>query len=469
MFAIVVKILFLILLLQVVFVIILENRNPYKTTSWILIMTLFPVLGIILYIYFGQEKRRKYYAQKKVYSDLKEQHPAMFALESNCKPSPKYEKLMKLLRNINDSVLLSGNEIEFFSDGKDKFERFFEDIKQAKHHVHILYYKFVDDCLGNKLRTLLIEKAKEGIAVRVIYDDLGSLKTKRKFFDAMKKEGVEVETFSNIRFPKLAQTLNYRNHKKLAVIDGKIGYIGGMNIADCYVEGTSWGIWRDMQVRIEGNGTRGLQRDFLKDWYFTHHQLPDLSYLFPRMNKHNDAPLQIVSSGPIDKYNSIERGIFQAINMAKKTIYLETPYFVPSESVLTALQTASVSGVNIFVIMPRKSDNFFLDGANHSFIKDLLRYGIHVFLYEAGFIHSKCTIIDEELTIMGSANMDLRSFELSFESDVFIYDKETTRKAVAIFKKDMNDSTLIEKPEWKKRPLKRRLFESTMRLFSPLL
>jgi len=457
------------MIVAVICVIILENRNPLKTISWILVLIFLPVIGIILYLHFGEEHRKKYSILRKLYKGLEKDYSPVFEIESTkCYPQ-QYDKLVTMLQNINDAPVLDGSKVDFFSDGKDKFRQFFADIENAKEHIHILYYKIIDDRLGQEFKQLLIKKARQGVAVRVIYDDVGSLRTKKKYFEEMKEGGVEVEAYLEVRIPRIARSINYRNHRKLAVIDGKIGYVGGMNIADCYVEGVSWGCWRDMQIRIEGNGVKGLQKVFLLDWYFSHKSLPQSPHYFPQTESYGDNPLQIVSSGPIDKYNSIERGILQAVNGANKNIYIQTPYFIPSETILTALQTAAISGVDIHVMIPKRSDNFFVDGATYSFVKDLLNYGIRVYLYSAGFIHTKCLVIDDFLTIVGSANMDVRSFELSFETNAFIYDENSAMKAKDIFLKDRDDSQEVFRSEWKKRPVLRRFFESVMRLFTPLL
>lgn len=463
------EILLVIMIIAIIIVILLENRNPLKTISWILVLIFLPIIGILLYLHFGEEHRKKYSIIKKLNKGLEDTHAPEFEIKESTHYPEQYDKLVDLLHNINEANVLGGNKIDFYSDGRDKFRQFFMDIQNAKHHVHILYYKIIDDKLGQKFKNLLIKKVKEGVAVRLIYDDVGSLRTKKKYFEEMKAGGVEVEPYLEVKIPRIARSVNYRNHRKLAVIDGYIGYVGGMNIADCYVEGVSWGCWRDMQIRIEGNGVKGLQRVFMSDWYFSHKSLPQSPYYFPQTDDYDDNPLQIVSSGPIDKYNSIERGIFQAINGARKSIYIQTPYFIPSDNILNALQTAAVSGVAIHVMIPKRSDNFFVNGATYSFVKDLLSYGIRVYLYSAGFIHTKCLIIDDSLTIVGSANMDIRSFELSFETDAFVYDESTALKAKAIFEKDVKDSQEVVKDDWEKRAFPRRLFESVMRIFTPLL
>lgn len=433
-----------------------------------LVLIFLPVIGVVFYLFFGEEHRKKYKILKKLNKALnKDLHLPSEIEDTNNYPA-EYNKLVTLFRNTNEAPVLDGNKIDFFSNGKDKFKKFFEDIDQAKDHVHILYYKIIDDKIGCRFRDLLIKKVKEGVQVRVIYDDVGSLKAKKRYFEEMRKAGIEVEAFLEVRVPRIARSVNYRNHRKLAVIDGKIGYIGGMNIQDCYIAGVSWGVWRDMQIRIEGKGVFGLQKTFLIDWYMTNKSIPSFQNLYPPVEGDGKNPLQIVSSGPVDMYNSIEKGFFQAINGAKKSICIQTPYFIPSENILNALQTASISGIEVCIIIPEKSDNFFIDRATYSFVKDLLNYDIKVYLYTAGFIHSKCLIIDDFMTTVGSANMDVRSFELSFETNAFIYDRETAMKAKDIFVKDLKDSRLVNKSDWKKRSKFQRFFESVMHMFTPL-
>lgn len=462
------EVLLALMVISIVFVILMENRRPVKTMSWILVLIFIPVIGILFYFFFGQEHRKKNKLLRKMYKGLNKQHSPLLKIENSDQYSGEYNKLTEMFQNINDARLLSGNKVDFYTSGEQKFKHMFADIENATHHIHLLYYKIYDDKISNKLKDLLIKKARQGVKVRLIYDDVGSIKTKRKFFEEMKKEGIEIEAFLEVKIPWIAQRINYRNHRKIVVIDGKTGYTGGMNVGDCYVDGLSWGKWKDIQIRIEGNGVKGLQKVFLYDWYYSHKSLPQLSEYFPEMPDSKDNPMQIVSSGPTDTYKSIEKGIFQSINGAKESIYIQTPYFMPSEIILSALQTAAISNVQVHIMLPYKSDSYFVDRATHSYIKDLLEYGIHVYLYKGGFLHTKSMIIDDSLLSIGSANMDTRSFELSFETNAFIYDKKSALKAKNIFHEDMLESETVEKKHWRKRPIGRRFMESVMRLFTPL-
>lgn len=463
------QVLLLISVISIVIVILLENRNPLKTLSWTLVLIFLPIVGIILYLFLGEDHRKKYKILRKRYKGLSKKYELSLDFEHAEDYPEDYQKLVTLLQQINEASVLTGNEIDFYATGRAKFDQLFLDIEQARHHIHLLYYKVTDDTIGYELSDLLIKKATEGVKVRLIYDDVGSIKTKKKYFTKLKKGGVEVVSYLEVRFPLIAQRVNYRNHRKLVVIDGKIGFIGGMNVGDCYIDGFSWGKWRDVQIRIEGNSVKGLQKVFFMDWYFSQQTIETSEQYFPPMRKYDKNPMQIVSSGPVDKYNSIERGMFQAINGAKKNICIQTPYFMPSENILSALQTASMSGVEVTMILPNRSDSFFVDRSTHSYVKNLVDYGIHVYLYLDGFLHTKCMVVDDFLTIIGSANMDMRSFDLSFETDAFIYNKDTAQKAKAIFYEDLEKSKEVIKQEWKKRPFIRRLLESIMRVFTPLM
>lgn len=461
-------ILLIIIVISIVFVILSENRKPQKTLSWILVLICLPVIGVLLYFFFGREHRKKYRISRKLYKNLDIKHSSLPHINSSEEYPEDYKKLIQMFSKINDSQVLSGNKIEFFTSGTEKFERLLSDIDSASDHIHLLYYKILDDRIGSKLKDLLIKKVEQGVKVRILYDDVGSIKTRKRYFEDMKAKGIEVEPFLEVRFPLIAQRVNYRNHRKIVVIDGKIGYTGGMNVGDCYVEGLSWGRWKDIQVRIEGNGVKGLQKVFLTDWYFTKKEIPQSGQYFPTMPDNGKNPMQIVSSGPIDVYNTIEKGIFQSINTAKKSIYIQTPYFMPTEAILTALQTASASGVSVHIMLPSKSDSYLVDRATHSYIKDMLEYGIKVYLFQDGFLHSKCMVVDDSLVSIGSANMDIRSFELSFETNAFIYDETTAIRARNIFIEDVEKSQLITKSKWNKRPKWNRFMESVMRLFTPV-
>lgn len=455
--------------ISLVILVISENRNPIKTMSWVLVLILLPVVGLLLYYLFGEDNRKKRFISRRMYKRLKNRALPKTVSEEYAPFPEKYTELATLLKNLDKSPVLDGNKVQFYTDARKKFEALFQDIRAAKHHIHLQYYIFEEGKIGKKLSEHLIEKAKEGIEVRVIYDDVGSWKSKARFFKRMKDNGIEIEPFLPVVFPVLTSHVNYRNHRKIVVIDGEIGYVGGMNVADRYLDGGKFDHWQDLHIRIRGKGVQGLQSSFLLDWYYAHKTYISSRIYFPELPSFGNNPMQIVTSGPIGLYRNISQGLFYAFLNARKSISIETPYFIPSESILKALQTASLSGIDVKIIIPGQTDTIFAQYATRSFVKELLLGRIKVYLYQKGFIHSKLITIDNSLTIVGSSNMDVRSFEHNFEVNAFIYDPETCQKAQKIFQNDLNDSAQMFSEEWNKRNRKERLKESACRLFAPLL
>ena len=452
---------------SLVLLIISENRNPQKTMSWILVLVFMPIAGTIAYLIFGEDHRRRRKLNKRLNKGLEEKPKPSFSHKSE-RTEPSHGKLERLMLETAGAPLIYGNRGDFFPEPKERFEKFFDDIKNAKGHIHLLYYTLMDDRVGNELKSILIKKAAEGVEVRVIYDGVGSLKARKKFFKEMAQNGVEVEEFLPIRFLKFARRVNYRNHRKIAVIDGEIGYVGGRNIADCYLYGLPRGEWRDLDIRIEGEGVYGLQAAFLTDWYYAHKQRVDDKKYFPKIGAKGANLMQIVSGGPNDEFESIMSGMFEAICGAKKYAYITTPYFIPNEQIMRAMQAAALSGVDVRLILPSKSDSVFVNAAGFSFVSGLLESGVKVYLFQGGFIHAKSIAVDDSLFITGSANMDIRSFELNFETCAFLYDEKSAEEGRKIFMGDLAKSKELLKDEWAKRPAYRRAFESSMRIISPI-
>jgi len=307
------------------------------------------------------------------------------------------------------------------------------------------------------------------VEIRIIYDSFGSRKTKRKYFEDFRKAGIEAEPFLKLSLPSLTARLNYRTHRKIIVIDGQIGYLGGMNIADRYLKGFSWGPWRDTHARIEGKGVQGLQSVFLIDWYFVSQTLITSRHYFPMLENYGECAMQIVNSGPLSEENEISHGIMQAIYGAKKLIFIQTPYFLPPDAMIDALQAAAIRGVDVRIMISKRSDVALVQAASGSYIKDMLKAGVKVYQYEKGFLHAKMMLFDDSLTLIGSANFDTRSFEQNFEVEAFIYDDEVAAVANDIFVEDQRYAEALSLREWSKRPLLKRFLESLMRLFAPLL
>lgn len=464
-----IEILYLFTVGSIVVVVISENRNPIKTVAWILAVVFLPLIGIIWYAVFGQDTTKKYVISKRMYSKLKKRPLDEMGTPVEYTVPDEHDNLVALLKNMDYNPLLGGNDVKLFTNGTDKFSQLFKDIANAKKHIHIEYYVLIDDALGLKLQKELIKKAKEGVEVRIIYDSFGSRKVKKRYFEDFRMAGIEAEPFLKLTWNALTSRLNYRTHRKIIVIDGQIGYVGGMNIADRYIDGLNWGKWRDTHARIEGKGVQGLQSVFLIDWYFVSQTLITSRKYFPSLDNFGDAPMQIVNSGPLNDENELAHGITQAIYDAKKSVFIQTPYFLPPEGMLDALKAAAIRGVDVRVMMSERSDVPIVQLASKSYVKEMLKAGVKVYFYKEGFMHSKLMIFDNSLTLIGSANFDSRSFEQNFEVEAFIYDTKVTDEAIDIFAEDQRGAEEQFLKDWIKRSVSKRFIESIMRLFAPLL
>lgn len=463
------QILYVVTALGTMVIVISENRNPLKTISWVLILLLLPLVGLIIYYFFGEDNRKQRLISHKMYKKLNRRSIGRRELLEALNPPAEYKGLVNLLNRLKASPLYGGSDVTFYSTGEEKFEVLFRELEKAEKHIHIQYYIFLDDEIGRKTRDILVRKAAEGVEVRLIYDDVGSWKAKRRFFKEMQANGIEVQPFLKVAFKFLTSRVNYRNHRKIVVIDGTVGFVGGMNVADRYVKGVRTGVWRDSHIKIEGKGVAGLQTSFLIDWYSSRKEFLASDTYYPILESKGDNLMQLVTSGPVGQFKDIHLGILQAISNAKESVYIQTPYFVPTDSLLQVLQMASMRGVDVRLMLPRHSDTTFVHIASMSFLKEVLDAKVSVYFFEAGFLHSKLMTIDNTLTITGSANMDMRSFEHNFEIDAFIYNEETCLKAQKIFLRDMEQSSLLSAEEWDERSRIEKFKESVMRLFSPLL
>ncbi len=456
-------------IISVIIVVISENKDPLKTLSWVMVLIFLPFVGLVWYLVFGQDFTKRQVITKRMYNKLK-QRPLdeIGTLETFAYPKEQ-ANLIRLLKNIDNTPLLGGNDVSFFTNAMDKYEKMLDDIENAKHHIHVEYYIFADDKIGNIIKDALIKKALQGVEVRIIYDGFGSRKTKKAFWEEMRKAGIEAEPFLKLAIPKLSSRLNYRNHRKIVVIDGCIGYVGGINIADRYIHGLDWGPWRDTHVRIEGKGVQGLQSVFLIGWHFVTQTLITSRDYFPELPSFGNISLQTVNSGPLRDEQEITLGIMQAIYDAKKSVFIQTPYFIPPESMSQALQAAAKRGLDVRIMVSGKSDVPLVQLASRSFFQEMLQSGVKVYKYEAGFLHSKMMVFDNSLTLIGSVNFDFRSFEHNFEVEAFIYDVEVAKEASSIFIQDQHSSQIISLRNWMKRSKWQKFIESIMRLFAPLL
>jgi cardiolipin synthase A/B len=469
LFSVIYNILYFGVIIGMVILVILDNRNPVKTMAWVLILTFLPFVGLVFYFFFGRSTRRERIISKKSYNRLMKKPMAEFvAQESYELPADQYQ-VAQLFRNTNQALPFEGNEVEIFTDGYSKLQALIRELMQAKHHIHMEYYIFENDPVGRLVRDVLIDKARQGVEVRLIYDDVGCWHVPNRFFEEMIEAGIEVRAFLKVRFPVFTSKVNYRNHRKIVVIDGRLGFVGGMNIAVRYIRGFDWGIWRDTHVMIKGKAVHGLQTTFLLDWYFVDQTLLTSSRFFPALDSVGESLVQIVTSEPTAEWKEIMQGLCLAINSAKKYFYIQTPYFLPTEPLLAALQTAALAGVDIRIMLPEHADATITQLASRSYLKDVLRAGVKVFFYQKGFLHSKLMVSDDALCTVGSTNMDFRSFEHNFEVNAFMYDEPTALRMKEIFLLDQRDCISVYLKNWEKRPWRQKVKESVVRVLSPLL
>ena len=467
--AIIFVVLYCLTIIGLVLLVLLENRNPLKTIPWVIVLIFVPGIGLIFYYFFGRENRRLRIISRRIFKRFRKQVRIENQPQNLNIVPPDYLPLARLLNNSNYSAIFRGGDIAIFTNGKDKFDSLFEDIENARHHIHLQYYIFTDDRTGKKVKELLIKKAREGIKIRVIYDDVGCWDTKNSFFNEMKNEGIEIYPYLKVVFPILTSKVNYRNHRKIVVIDGVIGYAGGMNIADRYVYGNKLGQWRDTHFKIEGGGVYGLQASFLLDWYAISNNLVKGKEYYPTLQTTSDLKMQIIMSGPTSQWRTLMQAFIFCISNAKKYLYIQTPYFLPTDALNQALQMAALGGIDVRLMIPTRSDTRSAQWATFSYIEKMLNAGVKVYLYENGFLHSKTLVVDDTLTCFGSSNFDFRSFEHNFEVNAFVYQRDLAVKMKNIFLNDLHNCKEITYTTWRKRPITTRLAESFMRLFAPLL
>lgn len=452
--------------------VVLDNRQPAKTMAWALVIWFVPVVGIVFYLFFGVNTRKERLISQRSLDMLSKRSMLEFVEQRDLHLPEEYKPIIDLFVSENFSLPFRDNEVKIHTDGYSFFHALLKEIASAKDHIHMDMYIFEDDALGNLVRDALVAKAREGVEVRLIYDDVGCWNVSNCFFERMREEGIEVAPFLPVRFPSFTSKVNYRNHRKIIVIDGRTGFIGGMNIALRYVKGTKPQPWRDTMLQITGSGVYSLQRAFLIDWYFVDRNLISNRKYYPHTleDGHSESLLQIVTSGPDTPYPEIMQGYVRMILAAKKYIYIETPYFLPTDPVLFALKTAAAGGVDVRILVPLRSDTKFVEWAGRSYLREMVKAGVIVSYYKTGFLHSKMIVCDDAICSCGSTNVDFRSFENNFESNAFIYDSKVAIAMREIFIEDTTQSLLFTDIPQRLRPnILKRLVESLVRLMSPLM
>lgn len=463
------RLVYLAVILFTIVIVLLDNRNPVKTMAWILVLVFLPVVGLAFYFFFGRNTRKERLISKKGFSRLSKRPMAEYQVQEALGDFTGRNQLIPFFHRVSNALPFEGNDVQVFTDGYSMYQELFRRIAKAKHHIHLEFYIFENDAVGRLLRDLLIDKAREGVSVRLLYDDVGCWDVNPMFYDEMLCEGIEVRSFLKVRFPQFTSKVNYRNHRKLAIIDGKVGFIGGMNIALRYLKGVPWGVWRDTHICLKGKAVYGIQTAFLTDWFAVDRTLLTSAQYFPKMDSVGTSVAQIVTSDPVGEWHDIMLGLVKAISCAQRYIYVETPYFLPTEQVMAAFQTAALSGVDVRLMIPKKADAFITHKGTMSYLDELMKSGVKVYFYRAGFLHSKLWVADDEWASVGSTNLDFRSFEHNFEANAFFYDEKTVCTLKEIFLEDMKKCMTLSQKIWDKRSFKNKIVESVVRLLAPLL
>ena len=462
-----------VLILCVIAIVISENRNPLKALGWVTALLLFPVGGIILYFVFGRSIRNVRMISRRNRRKLLRHEGTQPLPKLDRRLSVENRQRIRLAYSIGGANLYTGNDVRIFDEGESHFEALFEDLRKAREYINLQFYIIACDSLGRRLRDILIERARAGVKVRVIYDYIGSFDARRRdFFQRMKENGVEVHSFFRLSFPSHVNRLNWRNHRKVVVIDGNVGYIGGMNVAERYVTGGGFGKWRDSVARISGPCVAALQYHFAVDWKFMGHDLlcdPVGGEVRGIGGEVSNVTLQVLASGPNDRWGNMLLLFYKAISTARRRVWLQTPYFLPSEALMKALESAALAGVDVRVMMPRRSDSRILTYASHSYVEECLVAGIKVYFYDAGMLHAKVLIVDDDFSTLGSTNFDFRSLEHNFEENLLMYSPETNAILARSFENDAKESTRLKISDWNRRERKRKIQESVYRLLSPIL
>ena len=452
--------------------VLMDNRQPAKTMAWLLVLTFLPIVGLILYFFFGKNIRKQRLVSQRSLDQLSKRSMLEFAEQNNLHLPSTHKSLMKLFANQSLALPFKDNEVSIYCDGYEFFPVLLAEIGRATHHIHLDTYIIADDPLGRLLADALMDKARNGVEVRLIYDDVGCWNVPNSFFERMRNAGVDVHAFLPVRFPSATSKMNYRNHRKLCVIDGKVGFIGGMNIAIRYVKGTGTQPWRDTHIRIRGGAVYGIQRAFLTDWYFVDRTLITSRLYYPEVDSriNNNCIAQIVTSSPISPWPDIMQGYVRILLEARRYVYLESPYYLPTETILFALRTAALAEVDVRLIIPMNTDAKFVDWASRSYLLETLDAGIKIYMYKPGFIHSKLLVCDDFLCSCGSTNVDFRSFENNFEANAFFYDEGMALRMKSIFMRDLKECIpMNELPERMHRSYHVRFWESLVRLLAPLM
>ncbi len=463
---------YVLIVLIVMLKVLMDNRQPAKTMAWLLVLWALPLVGIVLYFFFGQNTRKERLISQRSLDQLTKRSMLEFVEQRNLRLPDAHRPLMQLFKNQSMALPFKDNLVDIYTSGYQFFPSLLQAISRARHHIHIDIYIFDNDALGRLIADTLIDKSRQGVEIRIIYDDVACWKVKNAFFERMRNAGIDIHPFMPVKFPAFTSKANYRNHRKLIIIDGREAFIGGMNFATRYVKGTGRQPWRDTMLHVTGGAVYGIQRAFLIDWYFVDRTLLSDRLYYPPVNPaiNNNCLAQVVTSGPITEWPDIMQGYVRILLEARRYVYMETPYFLPTEPVLFAMRTAALAGVDVRLMIPRHSDSHIVEWASFSYLLEIIEAGVKVYLYESGFNHSKFLVSDDSISTCGSTNIDFRSFEHNFESSIFFYDEGMALRMKKVFLNDQTQCrTFNEVYQGYHYTFLRRLWTSLVRLLSPLL
>lgn len=474
------EIFFLMNLILSILIVFFQRKNPATVWAWLLLIYFLPVAGFVLYLIFGRDfHKEKMFRAKEIEGEMKyaaRRQKELIRQNKICLEDERmgqFEKLILYNLHEESAVLTDNNHVEIYYGGQEKFTALLHEIEMAETYIHLEYYIIHRGELWNKLKDALIRKAHQGVEVRILIDGIGCRNMSRGEWRKLREQKIAVEEFFPALFGKLHLRMNYRNHRKIAVIDGRVGFMGGMNIGQEYLgENKKFGNWRDVHLRLEGSAVTSLAVRFTLDWNYAAREnlfLKEKLFQIPRYETKGNEPVQIISSGPDSQTPKIQNNYLKLIHMAQKNIYIQTPYFIPDDSIREALKIAVKSGVQVNIMIPCKPDHPFVYWATYSYVGELVEAGAYCYIYEDGFLHAKSVCVDGSCCCLGTANMDIRSFSLNFEVNAVIYSKNIANQMEEQFKTDIRKSRQLTKELYDARNWRIRVKEQTSRLLSPIL
>ncbi len=462
--------------------ILLDTQSTSKTLAYLILVVIIPLAGVIIYFAFGINYRHKKLDKKRIafhkelVSNFKNNIPDKTSalLRSHANTIKQYSELVRFIHNLGNETL-NRNEYKLLVNGEKKFPEVLKTLEEARHFIHMEYYDWENDIRGNQIKDVLLKKNREGVRIRIMYDDYASRKMKGNIVKELKSGGIEIYPVIKVKLTQFANRVNHRDHRKVIIVDGLIGFVGGINISDRYDNSIDTGLfWRDTHIKIMGATVLNMQRHFLVNWNICQpNKMPFSKVLFPEtiipLEEKEMELAQVVAGGPIYPLSNIMLTYFKIFTLATKKLYITNPYFIPNQSILDALKQAAVSGVDVRLIMPSKSDSAIVGAASKFYYKELLQAGVKIFMYKKGFVHAKTVVADNKLSVVGTANMDIRSFDLNFEIMSVIYGVNFAKQMEELYINDLKECDELKYEDWIKQGLIKKLTYAFARLISSFL